>query len=85
MLGERPRYRSDNYYQIDPADAAAGPSRLIPYPPKAAESVRATRRRSDARLVVVTEAGHYPHAEQPEQFFSAVEAFLADGAAREES
>ena len=30
------------------------------------------------RLVVVPEAGHYPHAEQPERFFQAVEAFLAE-------
>jgi proline iminopeptidase len=30
-----------------------------------------------ARLVVISQAGHYPHAEQPEQFFPAVEAFLA--------
>jgi proline iminopeptidase len=30
-----------------------------------------------ARLVVITDAGHYLHAEQPEQFFPAVEAFLA--------
>jgi pimeloyl-ACP methyl ester carboxylesterase len=37
-----------------------------------------------AKLVVVPSAGHYPHAEQPEQFFPAVEAFLADGSAREE-
>jgi pimeloyl-ACP methyl ester carboxylesterase len=36
------------------------------------------------QLVVVTGAGHFPHAEQPEQFFPAVEAFLADGSAREE-
>jgi len=30
-----------------------------------------------ARLVVISDAGHYPHAEQPGQFFPAVEAFLA--------
>lgn len=29
-----------------------------------------------ARLVVIANAGHYPHAEQPDQFFSAVDAFL---------
>jgi pimeloyl-ACP methyl ester carboxylesterase len=31
-----------------------------------------------ARLTVIREAGHYPQAEQPEQFFSAVETFLAE-------
>lgn len=31
-----------------------------------------------ARLQVIANAGHYPHAEQPEQFFPAVEAFLAE-------
>ena len=31
-----------------------------------------------ARLVVISDAGHYPHAEQPGQFFPAVEAFLAE-------
>jgi proline iminopeptidase len=31
----------------------------------------------NAQLVVIPEAGHYPHAEQPEAFFPAVEAFLA--------
>ncbi len=30
-----------------------------------------------ARLVVIFDAGHYPHAERPEQFFPVVEAFLA--------
>ena len=30
-----------------------------------------------ARLVVISDAGHYLHAERPEQFFPAVEAFLA--------
>ena len=30
----------------------------------------------NARLVIVEGAGHYPHAERPEQFFPAVEAFL---------
>lgn len=30
-----------------------------------------------AQLVVITDAGHYLHAEQPEQFFPAVEAFLS--------
>ncbi len=29
-----------------------------------------------ARLVVIRGAGHYPHAEQPDQFFPAVEDFL---------
>jgi proline iminopeptidase len=32
----------------------------------------------NAQLVVIPEAGHYPQAEQPEVFFPAVEAFLAD-------
>lgn len=36
-----------------------------------------TRVLAHARLVVISDAGHYPHAEQPEQFFPAVEAFLA--------
>ena len=31
-----------------------------------------------ARLVVITGAGHYPHAERPEAFFPAVEAFFAE-------
>ena len=31
----------------------------------------------NAQLVVIQDAGHYPHAEQPEQFFPAVEAFLS--------
>jgi len=31
-----------------------------------------------ARLVVIADAGHYPHAEQPEQFFPAVETFLSN-------
>ena len=30
------------------------------------------------RLVVIPDAGHYPQAEQPEQFFPIVEAFLAE-------
>ncbi|HZA92427.1 MAG TPA: alpha/beta hydrolase [Gemmatimonadales bacterium] len=30
-----------------------------------------------ARLVVIPDAGHYPHAEQPERFFPVVESFLA--------
>lgn len=29
-----------------------------------------------ARLLVIRDAGHYPHAEQPDQFFPAVEDFL---------
>ena len=36
-----------------------------------------TRVLAHARLVVISDAGHYPHAEQPGQFFPAVEAFLA--------
>jgi proline iminopeptidase len=36
----------------------------------------------NAKLVVVPNAGHYPHAEHPEQFFPAVEAFLAEPVAR---
>jgi proline iminopeptidase len=36
-----------------------------------------TRVLAHARLVVISDAGHYPHAEQPEQFFPAVERFLA--------
>ena len=30
----------------------------------------------NARLEVIPDAGHYPHAEQPDRFFPAVEAFL---------
>ena len=30
-----------------------------------------------ARLAVVADAGHYPHAEQPERFFPPLEAFLS--------
>ena len=30
-----------------------------------------------AKLLVVPEAGHYPHAEQPARFFPAVERFLS--------
>jgi pimeloyl-ACP methyl ester carboxylesterase len=37
-----------------------------------------TRALPHARLVVIHDAGHYLHAEQPEQFFPAVEAFLAE-------
>jgi pimeloyl-ACP methyl ester carboxylesterase len=33
------------------------------------------------RLVVIPGAGHFPHAERPEQFFPAVEAFLAKNSA----
>jgi proline iminopeptidase len=36
-----------------------------------------TRVLAHARLVVISDAGHYPHAEQPGQFFPVVEAFLA--------
>jgi len=32
------------------------------------------------RLLVIQNAGHYPHAEKPEQFFPAVEDFLGGGA-----
>jgi pimeloyl-ACP methyl ester carboxylesterase len=31
----------------------------------------------NARLDVIRGAGHYPHAEQPDRFFPAVEGFLA--------
>lgn len=34
------------------------------------------------KLVVIPGAGHYPHAERPEEFFPAVEAFLADSSQR---
>jgi pimeloyl-ACP methyl ester carboxylesterase len=37
----------------------------------------ATPDRRSTRLVVVEDAGHYPHAEQPDSFFPAVESFLA--------
>jgi len=31
---------------------------------------------SDAQLVVLDDVGHYPHVEEPDEFFSAVEGFL---------
>jgi proline iminopeptidase len=31
---------------------------------------------SNARLLIINDAGHIPHVEQPEQFFNAVETFL---------
>jgi proline iminopeptidase len=42
-----------------------------------ASSEEWTRVLAHARLVVIADAGHYSHAEQPGQFFPAVEAFLA--------
>jgi len=42
-----------------------------------------TRALPRARLVVISGAGHYPHAERPEHFFPAAEAFLASGGGRE--
>lgn len=44
--------------------------------PGSAEWARAFPR---GRLVVIPGAGHFPHAERPEQFFPAVETFLAGG------
>ena len=45
-----------------------------PLPRGCAEELAATLR--NARLVVIPGAGHYPHAERPDDFFPAVEAFL---------
>jgi pimeloyl-ACP methyl ester carboxylesterase len=39
-------------------------------------AAKRTRVLAHARLVVISDAGHYPHAEQPGQFFPVVEAFL---------